>query len=870
MEPVARLVSLAFSVLVFSGSVGAQRFAELVENPRAPEPVGIAAALGDFDADRDLDIAVAELGVLRMYRNDGQARFSDVPGAFPAASFEASALAVGDVDRDGDLDVVLATARLRTSGQTRLYLNDGSGLFTDATAGNMPIDGEWTIALVLGDVDGDRDLDIVLSGFLECSGCLAPQTRLYRNDGTGRFFDAQWSLPPVFGVTSLALGDVDVDGDLDIVLGRASTVVAGHRLDAQDQLLLNDGAGVFANVTGRWMPVADVLTNSLAFGDVDRDGDLDLVVGHGGKPVPYVRVLHNTGTAFVDSSTFIPSSCNALALADLDRDGNLDLVLASAVPDDGRSLVDNLTVHRNDGSRFGRLSVAGLDGIIDEQSARRLAVGDLDGDGDLDVVTVNYRGPVRILLGDGTGRLLDARTPRVPAYFGFAAAFDADGDEVQDLVTTQFPGANWYLHNDGQGGFRVAASAWQRIPWYATRGAAAGDVDGDGDADLLFANWPAPQFQISGANELLENDGKGAFQRTAGVPPDPERTYAVVFADVDVDGDLDFVAANFDVPSRVYVNDGSGVFSNAPSSFANPARDAAFGDVDADGDPDLVLAIFDGQSRLYLNDGRGGFADATAGRLPALALATNTAALVDVDGDRDLDLVLGNEGQNKLYRNDGRGFFADDAVALPVLAEKTMRLVAGDLDEDGDVDLALATSDRAFAYRVYRNDATGRYVDVSATVLPPNEPPLYPVLALFDVDDDGDLDLLTETKLYVNLHRQLHVREPARPGFTTRVELSAQPGYASGFQVVLPFASTSRSTPALSIPRLGRLRLDPTDLFVLPPVLVPPPGGTAALDVAVPGVPALRGLPMYVQAVVLHTFQPHDARFTGALRVPIH
>ena len=162
----------------------------------------------------------AVLCLLASSRLPAQRQFEDVPGRLPVNMHDSHGLAVVDVDGDGDLDIVIGNYGVRTS----LYLNDGTGTFDDASATHMPrVALDYTLDLAMGDVDGDGDLDLVLANGGVCpSGCPL-FNELFLNDGTGRFFDATSRMPVDGDLTeSVVLGDVDGDDDLDIIFGNRS------------------------------------------------------------------------------------------------------------------------------------------------------------------------------------------------------------------------------------------------------------------------------------------------------------------------------------------------------------------------------------------------------------------------------------------------------------------------------------------------------------------------------------------------------------------------------------------------------------------------------------------------------------------------
>ena len=182
-----------------------------------------------------------------------------------------TAVCLGDVDGDGDLDAITAGGASFKDQQTRLYINNGVGLFVDDTTGRIPPDDDVSFAAVLGDLDGDGDLDIMVGN--------ARHNRLYLNDSTGTFSDATATHLPVqeHETRAIALGDVDGDGDLDALLGHCTTW--SRTPDPQDRLYLNDGNGVFTDVMASQLPADADRTAAVALGDIDGDGDLDALFG---------------------------------------------------------------------------------------------------------------------------------------------------------------------------------------------------------------------------------------------------------------------------------------------------------------------------------------------------------------------------------------------------------------------------------------------------------------------------------------------------------------------------------------------------------------------------------------------------------------
>ena len=276
----------------------------------------------------------------------------------------------------------------------------------------------------------------------------------------------------------------------------------------------------------------------------------------------------------------------------------------------------------------------------------------------------------------------------------------------------------------------------------------AADIDKDGDLDIILAN----EFQ---ANTILINDGNANFSNgTAGkLPQEVHDSEDVAIDDFNKDGFLDLVfCSEDDVVNggqdvhEYYLGNGSGSFSIAgyqpPDTEANAVIVA---EINGDTFPDLLFGN-DGITTVLINQGNGEFAPEN-NRLPQVIRTTQDLAMADVDGDGDMDLFEGNENGNVLFINDGNGFFTDETnQRLPGgLNIETRKVTFGDVDDDGDMDIFL--SNVAFIpgknqqNRLFLNDSTGHFTDVSSTHLPADND--LTIDAIFeDVDLDGDPDLV--------------------------------------------------------------------------------------------------------------------------------
>ncbi|MEM7414344.1 MAG: VCBS repeat-containing protein [Gemmatimonadota bacterium] len=332
---------------------------------------------------------------------------------------------------------------------------------------------------------------------------------------------------------------------------------------------------------------------------------------------------------------------------------------------------------------------------------------DVDDDGDLDLFLAGEFAPNLLLINEG-GRLVHDPN-RLPATGRDSediatADFDGDGD-LDVLFVSEDDQVNELFLNDGSGSFTLAPS----FPVTGTSNAVlASDLTGDGVADVLIGN--------AGQNVFLRGDGTGGFvdETDDRLPADLRVTQDLELGDVDGDGDVDLFVAN-ENGSRLLINDGTGRWEDEtdarlPAVTANrETREGDFGDIDGDGDLDLMLAnvIFSNPSgnagNLVLrNDGDGVFEDVTASALPSASEQSVDVDLTDLDGDGDLDLLVGNFlSQDRAYRNDGNGTFTAEPPLLPSLPSRDgLDFEVADFDQDGRPEIYVANrgqADRLFA-----------------------------------------------------------------------------------------------------------------------------------------------------------------------------
>ena len=428
---------------------------------RLPEIMGGGCALFDADGDGDLDAYLTQGdGPNRLFENLGGGRFADATESSGLGDTgRGMGVAVGDVEGDGDLDVYVANF-----GPDRLYRNEGDGTFADVTAAaGVDVPG-WSTSVSFFDPDGDGQLDLWVvryvrdDGFKRCTDAsgrpdycnpkaLPPERDVFLANRTDRANRGGWSFEDaseaagLFGVAPAAgLGVVSFDADRD---GRQDVVVANDGY--ANHVWLYQGGGTFREAAAELGAAYDAngaaeAGMGIVAADLAGRGRLDLFLTHlSGE----TNTLYACGPAGFDDLSAqsglggpsVPHTGFGVAAFDADLDGDLDLAVAngrvSRADPDPRSgagppwdeYAQPNSFYENRGGSFEARPGAWSDGRV--EISRGLACGDVDGDGDLDLLMAQVEGPARLWLGEAQ------RAGRWLAVRALDAERDALGAEVR-------------------------------------------------------------------------------------------------------------------------------------------------------------------------------------------------------------------------------------------------------------------------------------------------------------------------------------------------------------------------------------------------------------------------------------------------------
>ncbi len=702
-------------------------------SPLTKYPVGSAPealAIRDLNGDTHPDVVVANylsrsISVL-LGAGDGTlaAHVAYATGGKPRS------LAVADLDRDGAADVVLASVEASSGSYYRLSVFRGLGGGALGTPTDYALLRSPT-GLAAADVDGDLYPDIVLTQYLDDDNSVLA---VLLNQGNGALGAAAETVVPGW-LAAVAVGDLDADGDADLVLGNVKDQTLSVRLGLGDgtfptQVSYRTGLNAAGGLHGQRLVLADLNADSKLdlIVATDQENAVAVFLGRGdGSLAPFVQYPQGQFTS-------------AFAVGDFNGDG---------VPDMARGHHDgvftSLLFGRGDGS-FNATpaypSGAGSGGIVS---------ADLNGDRLADVVTLGHSGVLSVLLRRADGSLGPETTYAVPR--GNLQLADLNGDGLPDIVT------QWNLDvsvllNLGDGTFAdggVYATSMECAPVLLA------DFDGDGVPDMAAAH----KYDV--ALELFLGRGDGTFASAAVQPLAASR--AIAAGDLNGDGHTDLLATE-GRGVDVFLGNGDGTFRRGAGYLGWHAVDhLGLGDVNADGRLDAVVAhdgwtptssdsvlsvlLGQGDGTFYFDEAggedenhRGADAAPLAGGGVALDAPPRGMVLADVNGDGATDALLGDESYAEIHvflgGSDGR--LRKHANYRPGVW--VVGVAVADADGDGIVDLLMANANSTVTTLRGLGDGTfARTVDYAIGETPQS-------VALADLDADGILDLIAGKSQY--------------------------------------------------------------------------------------------------------------------------
>jgi hypothetical protein len=650
----------------------------------------------DLDADGDVDLVTAGGDALRLYANDGGEFGRRLDVATPPGTV---GLRVVDIDLDGKPDLVTLNPG---EGNVSWYPNLAKGpldarTFGDALSVSAPellVPGSSVRSLAAADFDGDSDVDLALAETRD------ENISILENTQRGMSFPLVRSLPSGDGgMTALHAGDLDGDGRGDLVaVTRRRSVIVWRSLG-------EEGFGEPAKLK--------FSADSLVLADINADGALDLVAA-GPEPVGgLARVLlgsageDGAAGSFMPPQNFTAESDTVVRADDFDGDGDVDLVFANSE----RTRV--LFQGEEDAAVFDKPMRFGA-----QDRPHWIEVGNFNGDGIPDVLTANSDDRTYSLFfggGDGSFQFQEVRD------VGFqdvraVAAIDVNQDGVDDAVfsASRFEDARMLIiQNDGSG--TLGAVEVTRLPNFHTGTLFKADMDGDGFVDVLV---PGGERQVLA---VLYIDGEGGFGQTQLLKTSSQPNSAAA-GDLDLDGDLDLVTANHNSSDLSILLQES--TQESPRSFApavtvpldGTARGVTLGDFDQDGVLDVATVAGDDVT-ILLNRGDGTLDFA----LERAALNTRGVvgfggqgfgfrlSAVDLDGDGLLDLLLTTTIDVAILRGRGDGTFFRPRF-IRTGSDVIYSALGVDVDADDDNDIVFG-------------DRTGQNVVVLLNQLAASVPP---------------------------------------------------------------------------------------------------------------------------------------------------
>jgi hypothetical protein len=578
-------------------------------------------------------------------------------------------------------------------------------------------------SVAIGDVDGDGIPDLVTAN----SGSAANDVTVRLGNGDGTFAAGTNFAAGGVAPISVAIGDLNRDGNPDLVVANSGQV-APPADPGSLSVLLGAGDGSFGAAT-TYTP--DETPRSVAIADLNRDGKLDVVVACQGSGANHghISVLLGVGDGTLGAKTDFTANDTpvSVAVGDLNKDGKPDLAVANLNSHDVSSLLG-----AGDGT-FGTATNTDTGGTLSQS----IAIGDLNRDGNPDVAVANKGSDnVSVLNGVGNGTFGPATLYGAHTQPFAVAIGDLNRDGRPDIVAANSGSSDISVLTGSGSSFDPAVNVGAHT---VPNSVAIADLDRDGKPDLAATNLLSNDVSV-----LLQTGGvdrQGNFQGPSSYPAH-QVPFGIASADFNRDGIPDLASVNEESDDvSVLLGAGDGTMGTAVNyAVGDFPREIAVGDFNRDGLPDLVTA--DDHSHtvsVLLGTGGGAFGTATAYNVD---LATEGVAVGDLNGDGKLDIVTANANPHdvSVLLGNGNGTFGGQTTFQAETGPSAVAIA--DLNGDGKLDLAV-TNDASSNISILLGNGDGSFaghVNYGSAGFNPDG------IAAADLDGDGALDLVTSNR----------------------------------------------------------------------------------------------------------------------------
>ena len=583
---------------------------------------------------------------------------------FTVATDNVQAIALADVDKDNLIDIIVGTP-----GKNEIFRNLGDERF-GAEAFLFGNNRTTTTSLVVDDIDGDGQLDLI-------EGNYGNSNRIYYEfsllEGE---FKSEHECP--FGgansTTSIATADFNSDGLTDITVGNfgqsnilylKDTPEKNCNFDPQKrEEATNSTPNALSN--NKTLGPTGTQTFDVVAGDIDNDGDIDTVAVGVQQPEPTSIIPNNViyksnGAGNYGEGWNLSQKQDAswaVAWGDLNGDSHLDVAIGNNGDDFVYIMGPNpITIT--------------LPATLTGKPNSSIALGDLNNDGCLDMVFGNWTSPSVVWLNDGTWITNEQRTCMVSGALTSTltitptkdvAIGDIDGDDDLDIVMANVGTYNRIYWNNGIGHFHEEPFSDFGLPQGQSKSVALGDVDNDSDLDLIVGNRDMQNFvylndgsrQPEFTQQPFEKSNEDWVHRFGN---GNDATNSVAMADINGDGYLDIVVGNWQQPNVVYLNDGGAGFRRERDfgTGTDATNYVAVGHMNHDPYLDIVVGNYREQDFVYLNNSSLNFSQGTFEKGAALSFGstnskTNAVAVADADGNGLEDIVVAQAHEaNTIY-----------------------------------------------------------------------------------------------------------------------------------------------------------------------------------------------------------------------------